>query len=84
MKIDEILEKLDRNGYAPFLINNDNGEWAVSCDGMQQIFDGIPSDEQEFVVFALTRRFRPTIKEAVEAFLEGEEIDIDALPYSGD
>ena len=61
------LEKQD--GYV--LISDDNGKWAISGEGMQDIPDDPPEDMwMDF--FVEKHAWKPTIREAIDEAMKGE------------
>ena len=59
------LQKKVETGACPGLINDDNGHWAVSFDGIQNVPDTDPCDIQTtFFVFA--RDWKDSIREAID------------------
>ena len=61
------LEKQD--GHA--LISDDNGNWAISGEGMQDIPDDPPGDM--WTSFCIEKHaWKPTIREAIDEAMKGE------------
>ena len=57
------------DGYA--LISDDNGNWAIVCDGMQQIADDPPDDL--WTSYLVEKRFwKSTIRQAIDYAMENE------------
>ena len=65
-----IFEELTRLGWAPCLLYDDNGNFAVSGDGMQSISEDV--DDQTFMSFAPKESWKPTIREALDYYLDNE------------
>jgi hypothetical protein len=64
----QVLEWLVASGYCPNLIYDDNGFWAVSSFGMQNIrADG---EDLEFTEMIEGRFFKPSIREAIKYYVE--------------
>lgn len=77
LSIDFILESLSKLGWAPNIIYDDNGMWAVTDEGMQEIIlddenveDDSNSEEQEFYFYVKRTNFKSTIKDALYYYLE--------------
>lgn len=73
------LEQHAREGGCPALLNDDNGHWAVSGDGTQNLPSGDQPEDiwTSFVVEA--GKWYPSIREAIDAFIaEDEAEDIEA------
>lgn len=69
-----IIEELTKLGHAPCLLYDDNGNFAISGEGMQTISpDGI--DNQELFHFIKKEMWKPTIREALNYYLDDEEIE---------
>lgn len=68
--IEDILNATDHCGLAPCLINNDNGMWAITGTGMQNI--SIDSDAWDFEgsFFVEKDEWRDTVREAVRSFID--------------
>ena len=68
--IEDILTATDHCGIAPCLINNDNGTWAITGTGAQNI--SIDSDEWDFegTFFVEEGEWRDTVRGAVRAFID--------------
>lgn len=79
LSVEDILEGLDSLGYAPSLINNDIGHWAIGTDGSQELDldfeDKKPEDDADFGGGWWLKRsqWSPTIRGAIELYFEKEE-----------
>ena len=70
LKFEFIFEELSKLGQCPNLLNDDNGHWAVTCDGFQSIPEDLdkPSDiETQFWVKA--NQWKDTPREALQSYL---------------
>lgn len=69
------LESLVEKGDCPGIINDDNGHWAVTGDGMQNISCGdVPVDVQT-TFFVEAAQWRNSIREAIDAYLDASQAD---------
>ena len=70
---EEAMEHLAELGFSPSLVHDDNGHWAVSCDGFQDVGDeeGKPSPISIYI-FVAQEQWKPTIREALLYFLSKE------------
>ena len=67
--MDELIAVLEEDGDGCGLISDDAGYWAVSTSGMQNAPDDPPQDiSTSFFVEAA--EWKPTIREALEAYYE--------------
>lgn len=67
-----IFEELTKLGWAPCLLYDDNGNFAVSGEGMQGINpDG--ADNCEMIHFVEKDKWKPTIREALYHYLDDDE-----------
>jgi hypothetical protein len=66
-----IFEELTNLGWAPCLLYDDNGNFAISDDGMQSISEEV--DDQELFYFIKKDRWKETIREALNYYLDHEE-----------
>lgn len=64
------LEKLVNRGDCPGVINDDKGHWAVSGSGMQSIQPGPGPDDCQTAFYIEAADWKPTIREAIEAYLD--------------
>lgn len=69
---EQALEWLDELGYAPNLVNDDAGRWAVSSDGFQAAPEEKPID-MNLVVMVEADQWKKSITEAVVHYLESLE-----------
>lgn len=77
------LEKLVSIGDCPGIINDDKGHWAVSATGMQTIQAGPGPDDVQTVFYIEAARWKATIREAIEAYLNEAETELNA-PNNGE
>ena len=63
-----ILEELTKLGWCPNLIYDDNGHFAISCDSYGQVNEEV--DDMTTTVFASKDHWKPTIREALNYFLD--------------
>jgi len=69
LPVEFIMEELSKLGFAPNLLYDDNGWWAITGDGMQTLVTDSPQDiETSFFVEA--SNWKPTIKEALKHYLK--------------
>ena len=62
----------DNQGCA--LVSDDDGRWVVACDGFQSVTAGEAADIE--TTFFIEKRFwKPTIREAIDAFREEMEVE---------
>ncbi len=59
----------------PGLVNDDNGHWAVSASGIQRVCCGEDPVDVETTFFIEAKYWRPTIREAIEAYLDADKQD---------
>lgn len=62
------LERMVNKGSCPGLINDDNGHWAVSDSGIQNVVTGAPKDVQT-TFYIEAKMWRRTVRAAINAFL---------------
>lgn len=67
--IEDILLAGDHCGHAPCLLSNDNGSWAITCSGMQNISMD-PSWDFEGTFFVEKEEWFPTIREAIKQYVK--------------
>lgn len=64
----ERIDWFEKEAFGCALISDDNGHWAVSGDGMQNVpSSGRPEDIQT-TFFVEADRWHPSIREAIDAF----------------
>jgi hypothetical protein len=77
MDVAKVLEDLANKGYCPALVFNDDGYWALTCDGMQSLdYDAIMKNEpfEMHASFIIPKEsFKPSIEEAVQYFLDNDK-----------
>ena len=66
-----IIEELTRLGWAPCLLYDDDGNYAISGEGMQTVVMGEPADCELFH-FIKKEMWKPTIREALNYYLDNE------------
>ena len=64
-EVDYILETLTKFGSAPNLIYDDNGFFAITEDGYQQVVIGSQKIEGNFTVYVEKKQWKKTIREAL-------------------
>ncbi len=69
------LEQLALNGDCPGIINDDNGHWAVTGDGMQNCVAGDDPQDVQTTFFVEAKQWRNTIREAIDAYINESETD---------
>ena len=62
------LEHIEREGASPALLNDDNGHWAITCDGTQSLPDSEePADI--WTSFVVEKgQWHNSIREAIDAY----------------
>jgi hypothetical protein len=60
-----IMEQLSRLGQCPNLLNDDNGHWAVTCDGFQNVVCGDEPEDVETSFFVEAPHWKDTPREAL-------------------
>ncbi len=79
----DALERLVDGGACPGVINDDNGHWAVAEDGIQNCCFGEEPQDLSTTFFIEARKFRSTIREAIDAYLDDVESEPDGSEASG-
>ena len=64
------LAALVATGGCPGVINDDNGHWAVSGSGMQNVVCGDEPQDVQTTFFVDAADWKGTIREAIEAYLD--------------
>jgi hypothetical protein len=54
----------------PGLVNDDNGNWAVSASGMQNVVCGDEPSDVETTFFIEAKDWKPTLREAINYYLD--------------
>ncbi|MFA5299688.1 MAG: hypothetical protein WC389_16005 [Lutibacter sp.] len=67
---EQALEELTKIGYAPNLLNDDNGHWAVSGDGFQNLPEGDEPEDISTTIFVEAKSWKDSIKEALLYWME--------------
>lgn len=70
MDIVKIFTDLAKEGGCPALLNDDNGHWAVSDTGFQQVVFGDEPEDITTSFFIEKEMWKNTIEEAVEHYLK--------------
>lgn len=68
-----IMEELSKLGQCPNLLNDDNGNWAVTSDGFQNVVYGDEPQDVETQFFVEAKNWKPTPREALKYYLTEEE-----------
>lgn len=66
--LEQVFELLERNDYSPSLVHNDNGHWAVTFNGMQELQD--EPEDATMILVVEKDEWKPTVREAVIYMLE--------------
>lgn len=66
------LEQQAAQGRCPAIINDDNGHWAYSEDGMQQVPYGDDSQDIVTSFFVTAADWKPTLRAAIDEARKGE------------
>lgn len=69
----ERLDWLEENGHGLAIINDDNGRWAVSWDGIQNVGEDDEPYDLLTSHFVEKGRFFDTIREAIDKTIEEYE-----------
>lgn len=69
---EQALESLAEIGFCPNLFNDDNGHWAVSFDGMQNVPFGDDPEDIATTSIIEKDKWKPSIFEAIIYALETE------------
>jgi len=72
LPIDFIMEQLANLGQCPNLLNDDNGHWAVTCDGYQNVVFGDEPADVETSFFVVAKDWKNTPREALLTYLNEE------------
>jgi hypothetical protein len=70
MDIIKIFTELADEGGCPALINDDNGHWAVTDEGLQSVPDSDEPEDIHTTFFVEKGKWKDTIEEAVKYYLE--------------
>lgn len=65
-----IIEQLSNLGYAPNLLFDDNGNWAVVTQGFQNLVYGDEPEDVHTTFFVHAEQWKPTPREALRHYLE--------------
>ena len=69
------LEERVNTGSCPGVINDDNGHWAVTDDGMQDVSWGDSPMSIATTFFVEAARWKDTVRQAIDAYLDYEGCD---------
>ena len=72
LSFDFIMEQLANLGQCPNLLNDDNGHWAITCDGYQNVVFGDEPEDVETSFFVEAKQWRNTPREALIQYLNEE------------
>lgn len=72
LPIEFILEELTQLGWAPCLLYDDEGHWAISGEGFQEVALGDPID-MHLTHFVEKKMWKDTIREALNYYLDNDE-----------
>lgn len=78
-RLDE-LEQLVREGDCPGIISDDNGHWAVTGNGMQNVPEGPAPVDIATSFFVPASLWKNSIREAIDNYLEDGDDDDDQVP----
>jgi len=67
--VDFMLETLTEFGHAPNLVYDDNGLFAVTCDGYQPVVTGRQKIEGAMTVFVEKPQWKKTIRQALNHYI---------------
>lgn len=67
--VDFIIETTTHLGYAPNLIYDDNGNFAITCDGYQPVVTGKEKIDGMVQIFVEKKQWKNTIRKAVLQYL---------------
>jgi len=73
LPFDFSMEELSKLGQCPNLLNDDNGNWAVTSDGYQNVVAGDNPEDVETHFFVEAKNWKKTPKEALKYYLTEEE-----------
>ena len=71
LEFEFVLDQLSCLGACPNVLNDDNGHWAVTADGYQNVVTGDPKDV-ETSFFVRAEDWRNTPREALKHFMEDD------------
>ena len=66
------LEKQTRKGACPALVYDDNGHWALSWTGMQNVVTGKNGKEVWTSFHVPAKDWKPTIRKAIDAAIKAD------------
>lgn len=70
LEVDFIIETLTRFGDAPCIVYDDNGLFAVSGSGYQEVVYGKKKLEGQIAIFVEKKMWKKTIREALKYYLK--------------
>jgi len=77
LPFDFMMEQLAKLGHCPNLLNDDNGNWAISGDGFQNVVIGDKPSDVDTHFFVQAGLWRNTPREALLCYLNDEEDEKD-------
>jgi hypothetical protein len=80
LPFDFIMDELSRLGQCPCLINDDNGHWAVTSEGYQNVIMRDELEDVESNFFIEAKEWKNTPREALLYYLSDNDKDDDELP----
>lgn len=69
LSLEELLNFFEKNGQGSALVSDDAGHWAVTSEGFQNVPQKPPEDI-ETLFFIKADQWKPSIKEALQAFYD--------------
>lgn len=72
LSFDLIMEQLGNLGHAPNLLYDDNGHWAVTSDGYQNVVAGDAPEDVETHFFIEASEWKDTPREALKLYINQE------------
>ena len=72
LDFDFIMEQLSHLGWCPNLLYDDNGHWAVSADGYQNVVSGDVPEDVETHFYIEAEDWKNSPKEALYKFLHND------------
>lgn len=70
LEFDFVMEQLSHLGWCVNLLNDDNGHWAVTCDGYQNLVYGDEPEDVETHFFVEAKEWQNSPKDALYKFLQ--------------
>jgi hypothetical protein len=69
LNFEKTMELLSKKGFSPSLVHDDNGHWAISGDGIQNIPTENKTQDVSLTVFVELKKWKKTIKKAMLHYL---------------